>query len=69
MTTNTNTQSRILSELDAGALTDMQLAVKLGTTLHGVRAALIALHRKGVIRKRKHEDAFSWEWEKRHGKG
>ena len=65
MTAKTDTQPRILSELDGGALTDLQLAVKLGTTLHGVRAALIALHRKGMIRKRKHDDSFSWEWERK----
>ena len=64
MTSKTDTQPRILSELDAGALTDLQLAVKLGTTLHGVRAALIALHRKGFVRKRKHNDTFSWKWER-----
>ena len=65
MTSKTDTQPRILSELDAGALTDLQLAVKLGTTLHGVRAALIALHRKGFVRKRKHAATFSWEWERK----
>lgn len=65
MTMRSSTQPRILSELDAGALTDLQLAVKLGTTLHGVRSALIALHRKGMVRKCRHDDTFSWQWERK----
>lgn len=65
MTARSDTQPRILSELDAWSLTDMQLAVKLGTTLHGVRSALIALHRKGMVRKRRNDDTFSWQWERK----
>lgn len=49
MTARSDTQPRILAELEVKEMTDGQIAAKLGTTQHGVRAALNVMHRRGEV--------------------